>query len=324
MNKPLRVLMLEDNPTDAELVIRELRRADFDPQWQRVENEADFTRALATVPEVILADYSLPGWDALDALAIVQARGVDIPFLIVSGTIGEEDAVAAMRNGAADYLLKDRLGRLGTAVEHALEQKRLRDGHRADLEALGRSNERFELIARATKDAIWDWDFQANTLWWNDNYYSLFGYTEADTKPGAESWRDFLHPDDQQRVQNGIHAAISARRADWTDEYRFRRRDGTYAHVLDRGIVVRDGTGRPIRMLGAMTDITERKQAEAVLQRHAAELERFNRLSVGRELRMIELKQEINELARLAGRPQPHDLAFLAAKPTPPNPLRIP
>ena len=126
MSKPLRILILEDSAADAEMNLRELRRAGFDPQWKRVETEADFLAALDTAPELILADYSLPKFDGLSALKLLRERGRDIPFILVSGQLGEETAVEAMKQGATDYLLKDRLARLGTAVERALEEKRLR------------------------------------------------------------------------------------------------------------------------------------------------------------------------------------------------------
>ncbi len=122
----LRVLLLEDRRADAELALYELRRSGFAPEWQLAETEAEYLAALDPALDLILADYSLPQFDALRALELMRARGLDIPFIIVSGTIGEEVAVAAMRQGAADYLLKDRLARLGAAVERALEQRRLR------------------------------------------------------------------------------------------------------------------------------------------------------------------------------------------------------
>lgn len=124
---PLRVLILEDRRADAELILQELRRAEFDPVWERVEDEPGFLAALTRPHDVICADYSMPQFDALRALAILRARQLDIPFIIVSGSIGEDLAVAAMREGATDYLLKDRPARLGAAVSHALETKRLRD-----------------------------------------------------------------------------------------------------------------------------------------------------------------------------------------------------
>ncbi len=123
---PLRVLILEDRPADAELMLHELRRAGYDPTWQRVETEPDFLAHLDPDLDLILSDFDLPQFDGLSALALFKARGLDIPFILVSGAIGEDSAVAAMRSGAADYLLKDRLARLGPAVAQALMQTQLR------------------------------------------------------------------------------------------------------------------------------------------------------------------------------------------------------
>jgi PAS domain S-box-containing protein len=130
MSRPINVLVLEDVPSDAELMIHELRRAGFDAKWRRVDTEKDYLASLDALPDIILSDYSLPQFDALKALQFLQDRRLKIPFIIVSGAITEELAVECMKLGAADYLIKDRLARLGQAVTRALEQKRLRDEHR--------------------------------------------------------------------------------------------------------------------------------------------------------------------------------------------------
>lgn len=127
MTTPLHVLILEDCIMDAELMVHELRRAGFDPQWQRVDTEADFLAHLDQKLDIILADYSLPQFDAQRALEHLNQRGLDVPFIIVSGCIGEERAVECMKSGATDYLLKDRLTRLGQAVRKGLEERLLRD-----------------------------------------------------------------------------------------------------------------------------------------------------------------------------------------------------
>src|SRR2546426_6433724 len=123
--RPLRLLILEDRPEDAELALRELRRAGFDPSWRRVDDEAGFRANLDPELDLILADYHQPQFDAVRGLKLVQEAGLEIPFVIVSGAVGDDLAVAAVRQGAVDYVLKDRLGRLGTAVKNALEQAEL-------------------------------------------------------------------------------------------------------------------------------------------------------------------------------------------------------
>ena len=139
MPKTLQLLIVEDNPADAELVLRELTRAGFAPQWSRVETEADYLAALKKAPDIILSDYSLPQFSGLRALELLQASGRDIPLILFSGTVGEDVAVEAMRLGAVDYLLKDRTVKLPSAVERALKEKQLRDERRQAAEALRES-----------------------------------------------------------------------------------------------------------------------------------------------------------------------------------------
>lgn len=122
----LRVLIVEDNSDDAELMAMRLLDEGFQLDWQQVESEAAYLSALDTPPDLILADWSLPQFSGLRALRLLRERGRDIPFIIVSGSIGEEAAIDALRQGAYDYVLKDRLGRLGQAVRRALEEKSLR------------------------------------------------------------------------------------------------------------------------------------------------------------------------------------------------------
>src|SRR5712692_12065448 len=117
MPEHIRILMLEDNPLDAELIERELRRAKLDFSAHRVETEKEFRDALeSTDPDVILGDYNLPGFDGVEALKIASSLVPDTPFIFVSGSIGEERAVQALREGAIDYILKDRLSRLASAI----------------------------------------------------------------------------------------------------------------------------------------------------------------------------------------------------------------
>jgi PAS domain S-box-containing protein len=137
--KSLRVLILEDRPADAELMVAELRRQGFDPDWTRVETETDFVAALDERLDVILSDFNLPTFDALQAIAHVRRRALTVPVIVVTGAVGEETAARCIREGAADYLLKDRLARLGLAVEQAVERRLLADQRREIESALAAS-----------------------------------------------------------------------------------------------------------------------------------------------------------------------------------------
>ncbi len=135
------------------------------------------------------------------------------------------------------------------------------------------SEERFRLLSRATNDAIWDWDLATGKLWWNEGFETLFGFARAEVEASIESWTNRIHPDDHQTVVAAIHRTIDGDAASWSGEYRFRRKDGSYAYVLDRGHVIRDAQGQPVRMIGGMTDLTQRRQAEEKLREQAALLD---------------------------------------------------
>lgn len=128
--------------------------------------------------------------------------------------------------------------------------------------ALRESNERFDSAVRATNDVIWDWNFATGELWWNENLAEVFGYRIEEIDRTNRFREDSIHPADRQRVASGVDNAVKSGEENWGDEYRFRRRDGTYAFVYDRGRLIRDGSGKPVRMIGAMADVTARKEAE--------------------------------------------------------------
>ena len=153
MSERIRILIAEDEPADVELLIHELERAGYDPRWARVETEADFLDQLTVLPDLIISDNAMPCFSAARALHLLTERGVRIPFIVVSQAIGEEQAVALIRAGADDYVMKDRLGRLGSAVQHVLEQARLRQAHAESQKELRRLNQELEQrIAQRTHE----------------------------------------------------------------------------------------------------------------------------------------------------------------------------
>jgi diguanylate cyclase (GGDEF)-like protein/PAS domain S-box-containing protein len=137
-------------------------------------------------------------------------------------------------------------------------------------ESAHQSQERFLIVAKATADTVWDWDLVSDTLWWNESIQTVFGFDRATLDPSPGSWTSRIHPEEMQRVVDGIHGVIDSDRENWSDEYRFARSDGSWAWVLDRGFVIRNAEGEAVRMVGSMTDLTQQKQS-------AIELARLNR-----------------------------------------------
>ncbi|ODH03178.1 histidine kinase [Nostoc sp. KVJ20] len=143
-------------------------------------------------------------------------------------------------------------------------------------EQLRQSEERFQIVARASNDLLWDWDLLTNEVWWNQALQTLFGYSVEQITLNADWWYEHIHPDDRQRIASETMALIDSGRTLWLNEYRFRRGNGSYAYVFDRGYVIHDKTGKPVRMIGAMMDMSERQAAQRDRNRAQAELERQN------------------------------------------------
>lgn len=172
--------------------------------------------------------------------------------------------------------------------------------------------ERFELVAKATHDVIWDWDLTQGTIWWNEGMEQIFGYKPDEIESGPNSWFDRIHPDDQEQVVKKIYAIIDKGESNWSDFYRFRRADGSYAHVHDRGYTIQN-EGKPIRMVGSMMDITEqlqsdlaRKESEENLKfaMQAAQLGTWNLNPTDKTVRFNDRCME------LFGYPEPADMQY--------------
>src|SRR6266478_3279578 len=158
MPGPLFVLILEDRREDFEIAAHELRRAGFDARCRRVETEEEFRIQLQAAPDVILSDYVLPGFDALGGLRVLRESGLDIPFIVLTGAVSEETVVECMKRGAFDYLLKDRLTRLGPAVTRALAESVLRRKQRESAATIQKCNDRFQQLVETTKIIPWELD----------------------------------------------------------------------------------------------------------------------------------------------------------------------
>lgn len=261
----LRVLLLEDRATDAELVERQLRRGGIDPVITRVETEAAFRDSLLHhPPEVILADYQLPSFDGLSGLAIARDLAPAIPFVFVSGSIGDELAVEALRKGATDYVLKDRLNRLPSAVTRALAESAAVGQRRAAEAALQEAERRFRNAMIATHDLIWEWDLVAGTIWTN----RMKGPGRQTTEP-FDDVLERIHPDDREEVRATIRDVRASSAVTWALEYRIAAPDGSWRVVADRQVILRDDAGTAVRVIGAGMDVTERRHAEDVRDRLA-------------------------------------------------------
>jgi PAS domain S-box-containing protein len=275
MSETLHILHLEDNLKDAAMIEAILETEGISCDITCVSRRNEFCAGLEKPDlDLILSDFSMPGFDGLSALEMARKLRPDVPFIFLSGTIGEELAVEALKEGATDYVLKDRMTRLPIAIRRALREREEAMQRRAMEMGLRRSEERFKFIARATQDMVWDWDLATNEVWHSDNFDTLFGKLPEDTGTGIEFCLQRVHPQDRDRVLAGIRAAIDSGQETWLEEYRYVRADGPVANVFARAYIIRDAEGKALRVIGATMDITKRKQADERIREQAALLDR--------------------------------------------------
>jgi len=263
MPEQLRVLMLEDNEQDAELIARELRRAGYELLLGRVDSEAGFLASLEQPLDLILADYSLPQYDALRALIALQHRGLDIPFIVVTGGF-EELAIRCLKQGAADYLTKDRLGRLGEAVRQALEERALREQKRRADEAARESDERYRALFEDSRDPVMIIGREGEIVDFNYTTLLLFGYTREEML-ALRIQQLCLDPQLADKLQQAIEEAGAVRNF----EIRLRKKSGETMECLVTASARQGPGGSILGYQGFFRDVTERVQAERQAQEQA-------------------------------------------------------
>jgi PAS domain S-box-containing protein len=256
-----RILAVEDDPMAADLIrLLLLDAGSFD-----VEVADTLAGALERLArggvDAILLDLNLADSTGLETLSRVHARAPQVPVIVLTG--GQEEGLAerAIREGAQDYLPKEELDRglLVRAIRYSLERKRSEN-------ALRKSEERFELMARATNDAVWDWDLSTNRVVWNVGVRRFLGYPPDHVGADLNWWHQHIHPDDRERVMSGVLHVIETGGRFWMEEYRYLAADGSYSLVFDRAYVIRDEQGAAVRVVGAMMDVTDRRRAEEALR----------------------------------------------------------
>jgi diguanylate cyclase (GGDEF)-like protein/PAS domain S-box-containing protein len=262
----LRILHLEDNAADAALVEALLRSARFDLEVERVMTREQFEEALRQATfDLILSDYSLPGFDGQSALELARSLRPDVPFLFVSGTIGEDRAVESLKGGAVDFVLKDNFGRLAPAVRRALDESRERSARRRAEDALRTSEERYALAARGANDGLWDWDLRAGKVYLSPRWKSMLGWGVDEVSENPQEWFGRVHPQDLPGLKARLAAHLDGHSEHFESEYRIAHRDGSWLWMLSRGLGVHSADGTPLRMAGSQTDVTHRKKAEEQL-----------------------------------------------------------
>ena len=276
MGKPLRVLFVEDSEDDALLLIFELRRGDYSPIATRVETVEALRRALAEETwDVVISDYVLPGFSGLEALRIVRRSGLDLPFIVVSGKIGEDTAVQAMREGANDYLIKGNISRLVPAIEREIQETEVRRKRREAEAALVRSERRYKRLVAAVTDYIYTVTLKAGAVVKTSHgpgCLTVTGYSHEEYMDNPFLWYQMIYEEDRAAVIR-MTADIQAGEDIPSLEHRIRHKDGSIRWVKNTIVPRYSEQGEMIAYDGLISDITERKRSEESLRLQSAALE---------------------------------------------------
>jgi PAS domain S-box-containing protein len=260
MSRPIRVLHLEDDIADARLLSEHLRRSMLDCHITVVASREAFeAQVTAGNFDVVLSDYHLPRFNGLEALEVVRRRDRQLPFILVTGALGDERAVELLRSGATDFVLKDRLARLAPAIDRALvERDALKLREQAETR-LAHAQRLSKLAADAAHMGTWQLDVESGELECSDEFLNLIGVERAHWTGTASALDEMMHPDDAERCRRLRADAI--RRGQFMEmEFRIRRPDGEERWMQSRGECYPSAGSHPLRLFGVMMDITQRKQ----------------------------------------------------------------
>lgn len=265
MGTPLRVLIAEDSEDDAALLMRELRRSGYDLASKRVDTPLDMADALSKQEwDIVFADNSMPHFSATAALQLLKESGLDLPFIIVSGTITDEKAVSAMKSGAHDYIIKGNLARLVPAVERELREALVRQTNRQADELLKESEEKYRTLIENIPDVVWRADREGRILFVSPNVTLLCGFTPEEIyAEGSDFWFLRIHPEETGPFKE-VYRGIFEDGKPFSIDCRIQKKGGGWIWISNRAVRVFAREGK-IYVDGVFTDITRRKRLEQSL-----------------------------------------------------------
>ncbi len=277
MKRLLKLLLVEDSEIDATLVLRSLEKSGYQVTSLRVDTAEEMRTALQQNSwDIVISDYVMPQFSGLAALEVLREHKLDLPFIIVSGHIGEEIAVASMKAGAHDYVMKDNLARLAPAIERELRDAEVRRLRRLSENALRESEERFRQLADHIDVVFFlSEELQAGAIgrisYVSPAYAKIFGCSCQALHHDPLAWLEVVHPDDKPRITKALP---SMSKGEFNDVFRIIRPDGLLRWIQYRTYPVRNDAGTIYRIAGVAEDITERIEAQEKLENNARQLEK--------------------------------------------------
>jgi len=273
MMKELKLLILEDVPFDVELIERELYKADIKFTSVIVDREENYLDEIKEFkPDIILADHSLPHFDGLSALEIAKKECPDVPFIFVSGKIGEEFAVEALKSGATDYVFKGNLPKIVHAINRALEEVKEQEKLESAEKELIKSHEFLTEAQKIGKMGSWEYDIAKNSVKCSNELFNILNTKPTNNSINFDEFLEIIHPEDIAFVKENIKTALQDKNT-FSYEYRINCADNPTKILSCHGKVIRNDNNEPIRIIGTEQDITNRKISENKLKESLEEKE---------------------------------------------------
>jgi two-component system, NarL family, sensor histidine kinase UhpB len=287
--------MLEDNLLDALVIQKTLSKIPFDTSITLISSGSDYIDKLNHEEyDLILCDYQLPDFDAVKALQARNQTNSGIPFILVTGAVSEEVAISVLKEGADDYILKDRLQRLPFAVEKIIRKQKIRSEKKSMEASLSRLTERFHMAAKSSFDVIWDYDLQEGLVYCSAAIEKIIG-TDAKEKFKPAELQAFISPDDLPSLKRSFIAVEKGKENRWRKIFRVIRKDGSTAWVNANALVLRNKHQKAIRIVGVMHDVTEVRRLQhqlvekevhnqKLITEVAIQAQERERMEIGKEL----------------------------------------
>jgi PAS domain S-box-containing protein len=268
----LRTLMVDDSESDVLLIIRELKKGGYNPYYERVETAAAMKKSLQEKQwDVILCDYKMPKFDASSAIALLKETNIDVPLIIISGTVGEETAVECMRLGAQDYIIKGNLFRLCPVIARELEesevrnkQKQAESQRKAVLEELHKSEEKYRTIIENIHEGYFEIDLAGNFTFFNDSMCRCLGYSPKELMD--MNYKKYTDKENAKKLFKTYNETYKTGTTSRLLEYEIIRKDGTRRQLEGFVSLQKDSSGNPLAFRGTIRDITEHRKAEKTLK----------------------------------------------------------
>ena len=306
----LQALMIDDSEDDILLTIRELTKGGYNPVFERIDTAAAMKTALREKQwDIILCDYKMPTFSAPSAIAIFKEAKIDIPFIVISGTIGEETAIECMRLGAHDYFMKGKLSRLCPAIARELEETRIRIKQKKSEEELRQSEEKYRTILENIEDGYYEVDLSGSFTFFNDSMRKTLGYSSEELM--RMNYRQFTDKENARKLFQTFNKVFNAGEPTKEFDWQLIRKDGTRRYIEVSVSLIKDTSGNPTGFRGISRDITERKIAENLIRESEAKYRNIfeNAMEgiyqVTLEGRFITVN---NAFARMAGYESPQEL----------------